>query len=254
MLQFDFNTKQMSFTGIKKTFISIQRNILKILLRKKFTGIYFIKIRVQSISRKVSNYKKNLILFLKRFILIIAIYQICRILFYFINLESFNNLSTTVFAGGLLFDLAAVSYINIPFLIAHLLPGNFKYNNRYQKIVLLLFYIVNLAFIATNFIDIIYYRFTGRRSTFSMITADGMEHDAIRLLSSFLTEFWYIALLFVTTGLILWKLLPKSNRTIKIKKLTRRELSTKNFPYCRFNLCSSFNDSWRNTKEAYKDC
>ncbi|HEY1194405.1 LTA synthase family protein [Flavobacterium sp.] len=177
----------------------------------------------------MSNYKKNLIVFLKRFILIIAIYQICRILFYFINLESFNNLSTTVFAGGLLFDLAAVSYINIPFLIAHLVPGNFKYNNRYQKIVLLLFYIVNLAFIATNFIDIIYYRFTGRRSTFSMITADGMEHDAIRLLPSFLTEFWYIALLFVTTGLILWKLLPKSNRIIKIKKLTRRDYLQKIF-------------------------
>lgn len=171
----------------------------------------------------MSNYKKNLILFLKRFILIIAVYQICRILFYYINLESFSNLSTTVFAGGLLFDLAAVSYINISFLIAHLVPGNFKYNIMYQKILLLLFYIVNLAFIATNFIDIIYYRFTGRRSTFSMITANGMEHDALRLIPSFLTEFWYIALLFLVTSFILWKLLPKVNRTIKIKRLSKKD-------------------------------
>lgn len=171
----------------------------------------------------MSNYKKNLVLFLNRFILIIVIYQVCRILFYFINLESFTNISIKIFAGGLLFDLAAVSYINIPFLIAHLIPGNFKYTVKYQRVVLILFYTVNLIFISTNFIDIIYYRFTGRRSTFGMITANGMEHDALRLIPSFFKEFWYIAIIFLITGFALWKLLPKTNRTFKIKKLTKRD-------------------------------
>jgi len=128
-----------------------------------------------------------------------------------------------VFEGGLLFDLAAVTYINIPFIIAHLIPGNFKYTIRYQKIVLILFYAVNLLFISTNFIDIIYYRFTGRRSTFGMITASGMEHDAIRLIPSFLKEFWYVALIFILISILLWKLLPKSDSIIRIKKLTKRD-------------------------------
>lgn len=171
----------------------------------------------------MNNYKKNLVLFLNRFILIIAIYQICRILFYFINHESFTHINIKIFAGGLLFDLAAVSYINIPFLIAHLIPGNFKYSNRYQKIILMLFYAINLIFISTNFIDIIYYRFTDRRSTFGMITANGMEHDVLRLIPSFLKEFWYIAIIFLLTGFVLWKLLPKTNSTFKIKKLTKRD-------------------------------
>ena len=171
----------------------------------------------------MSNYKTNLILFINRFILIVAVYQICRILFYCVNLELFNNLSIRVFSGGLLFDLAAVAYINIPFLIAHLFPGNFKYSPKYQKILLVSFYAVNLAFIATNFIDIIYYRFTGRRSTYAMITADGMEHDVIRLIPSFLKEFWYIAILFIITGFVLWKLLPKAKSPITPKELNRRD-------------------------------
>ncbi|GAA3731623.1 LTA synthase family protein [Flavobacterium ginsengisoli] len=171
----------------------------------------------------MSNYKTNLILFINRFILIVAVYQICRILFYCVNLELFNNLSIRVFSGGLLFDLAAVAYINIPFLIAHLFPGNFKYSPKYQKILLVSFYVVNLAFIATNFIDIIYYRFTGRRSTYAMITADGMEHDVIRLIPSFLKEFWYIAILFIITGFVLWKLLPKAKSPITPKELNRRD-------------------------------
>lgn len=175
----------------------------------------------------MSNYKQNLVLFLNRFILILAVYQISRILFYLFNSQSFSNLDITVFVGGLFFDLAAISYINIPFLIAHLIPGNFKYTVRYQKNVLILFYIVNLSFISTNFIDMIYYRFTGRRSTFGMITASGMEHDAIRLIPSFLKEFWYIAIMFIATAIILWKLIPKTNETIKIKKLTKRDYSQK---------------------------
>jgi phosphoglycerol transferase MdoB-like AlkP superfamily enzyme len=105
-----------------------------------------------------------------------------------------------------------------------LIPGNFKYTPNYQKYLKFFFYLVNLIFIATNFIDIIYYRFTGRRSTFSMITAKGMEHEAIGLIPSFLKEFWYIGVLFLVFSFLFWKLLPtfKSNHTIE--KLTKKDL------------------------------
>ncbi|WP_228520367.1 alkaline phosphatase family protein [Flavobacterium sp. CSZ] len=139
------------------------------------------------------------------------------------NLDLFDDFTLQTFTGGILFDLAAISYLNIVFLVAHLLPGNFKYNDLYQRILKITFYVVNLIFIATNFIDIIYYRFTSRRSTFGMITAKGMEQEAIGLIPSFLAEFWYIGLIFIAISVLLWKLLPDLNKNIARQDLTKKD-------------------------------
>ena len=167
------------------------------------------------------NYKKSNLLLLKRFLLVVLIYQLCRVLFFFMNLNSFGSFSFETFIGGLLFDFSAVAYLNIIFIIAHLIPGNFKYKNTYQNRLKIAFFSVNLLFIATNFIDIIYYRFTGRRSTFSMITARGMEHEAMGLIPSFLKEFWYIGLLFLIFSVLFWMLIPTFNSSIETKKISR---------------------------------
>lgn len=180
----------------------------------------------------MTNYKKSTFLFLKRFLLIVLIYQLSRILFYFINLELFDRFTFQNFTGGLLFDLAAISYINITFLLAHLIPGNFKYNITYQMILKITFYIVNLIFIATNFIDIIYYRFTGRRSTFAMITAKGMKQEIPGLLSCFFKEFWYIVIIFLILSLLLWKLIPALNEKILLKKITKKDYLKKSVLIC----------------------
>ena len=193
----------------------------------------------------MTNYKKSAFLFLQRFILIVLIYQFSRLLFYFINIELFDRFTLQNFVGGLLFDLAAISYINIPFLIAHLIPGNFKYNNLYQKILKITFYVVNLIFISTNFIDIIYYRFTGRRSTFGMITAKGMKQEIPGLLPSFLREFWYIGIIFLILSFLLWKLIPSLNDTVILKKIDI---------YLFFNYYNCYYWPWRFTKKTYKNC
>lgn len=171
----------------------------------------------------MTNYKKCIILFLKRFFLIILIYQFSRVLFYLLNLNLFENFTSQTFLGGLLFDFAAVAYINTIFLIAHLVPGNFKYSPTYQRTLKVSFYAVNLLFIATNFIDIIYYRFTGRRSTFGMITAKGMEQEAIGLIPSFLKEFWYIGIIFLIISILLWKSIPNLDPNVRPEKLTRKD-------------------------------
>ncbi len=171
----------------------------------------------------MTNYNKYITLFLKRFFLIVLIYQFCRILFYVMNLNLFESFTFQTFIGGVIFDISAIAYINMIFLIAHLIPGNFKYKPTYQKGLKISFYAVNLLFIATNFIDIIYYRFTGRRSTFGMITAKGMEHEAMGLITSFLKEFWYIALLFIALSFLFWKLIPDLNKNIVSEKLTNKD-------------------------------
>lgn len=171
----------------------------------------------------MNNYKNSIVLFLKRFFLIFIIYQFARILFYLMNLKLFEAFTFQNFLGGVLFDFAAIAYINIIFLIAHLIPGNFKYKPRYQSVLKFTFYLVNLLFIATNFIDIIYYRFTSRRSTFGMITAKGMEQEAIGLIPSFLQEFWYILVLFLIVSILLWKLIPNLRTHLIHEKSTKKD-------------------------------
>lgn len=171
----------------------------------------------------MNNINQNVILFLKRFILILVTYQLSRILFFFMNMELFERFTLKIFIGGVLFDLAVISYINFIFLFFHVIPGNFKYKTVYQTILKIAFYSVNLLFISTNFVDIIYYRFTGRRSTFALITARGMENDTIRLIPSFLKDFWYVGVLFLITSIILWKLIPNPKDTIVIHRLTKKD-------------------------------
>jgi phosphoglycerol transferase MdoB-like AlkP superfamily enzyme len=169
----------------------------------------------------MNNYKKNSFILLKRLLLIILIYQVSRVIFYLMNTSSFHTFNLQTIKGGLLFDFAAIAYLNIIFVIAHLIPGNFKYNIEYQKWLKISFFSINLLFIATNFIDIIYYRFTGKRSTLSMITAKGMEREAIGLIPSFLKEFWHIGILFLILGFLFWRLLPNFKAVYPIEKPTK---------------------------------
>lgn len=171
----------------------------------------------------MNNYIQSALLFLKRFFLVFIIYQFTRILFYFLNLNLFEDFTFDNFFGGIVFDISTIAQINALFLIAHFLPGNFKYNFRYQKYLKVSFYIINLIFIATNFIDIIYYRFTGRRSTFYMITARGMEEEAMGLAFSFLQQFWYLALTFLLISFLFWKSIFSLNKNAVPEKLTQRD-------------------------------
>ena len=162
----------------------------------------------------MSNYFSSVKLFFKRFFIVLFIYQICRLLFYFFNRNAFENISAKGFLGGIHFDLSAIAYINLVFALLHFIPGNFKYKPNYQKYLKIGFFIVNFIFILTNFVDFEYYKFTGRRSTFGMITASGMENEIGGLILSFLMEFWYIPLVAVVLGFAFWKAIPNLKNSI----------------------------------------
>lgn len=161
----------------------------------------------------MKNYLQSTLLFFKRFLLIVLIYQFCRLLFLFFNISTFNGLTIKTFLGGLHFDLSAIAYINIIFAILHLLPGNFKYKPNYQKALKIAFFAVNILFILTNFVDFEYYKFTGRRSSYGMITASGMENEIGGLIFSFLAEFWYLPVIGLLLAIVFWKTIPN----IKLK-------------------------------------
>jgi len=146
-----------------------------------------------------------------RLLIVLVLYQLCRILFLLFNWEVFDGLDLRTFFGGLVFDFSAIGFINLIFILLHLLPGGFKSKVLYQKILKISFYVVNLVFIATNFIDFQYFKFTGRRSTFGLITAQGMENEIGGLIFSFLIEFWYLPIILIIISIVFWKSLGSLN-------------------------------------------
>lgn len=171
----------------------------------------------------MSNFYSLLKLFAKRIGIIFIIYQVCRILFLLFNRDSFTNVGFNSFVGGMRFDLAAIGFINLIFVLLHLVPGNFKYKSGYQKGVKIAFFVVNIIFIATNFADFEYYKFTGRRSSFGLITAKGMENEIGGLLISYLKQFWYLPLIFAVFAIIIWKLLSKARISLPLENLIPKD-------------------------------
>lgn len=164
-----------------------------------------------------TNSKNNGLLFYKRLLLLLVFYQIVRLLFYFYNQKLLGNYTWAAFWGGLRFDISAIAYLNLPFVLGAFIPGNFKYTPLYQRILKVAFYSVNILFIATNFIDFEYFKFTGRRSSFSLLTAEGMHNEIGGLVFSFLSEFWYLALGFILLALLFWKGLSTTKTYSEIK-------------------------------------
>ena len=164
-----------------------------------------------------SNYLKSLKLLLKRIGYLTVVYSLMRLLFLIFQWDSFSNVTFLNFLGGVRFDLSVIFYTNILLVLGHTIPGNFKYTLGYQKVLKWLFYLVNVIFLITNFVDFIYFSFTGKRSTYGLITASGMEHEMNALLPSFMKSYWYIFLLSFVFLYLFWKFIPSQLFTVKHK-------------------------------------
>ena len=110
---------------------------------------------------------------------------------------------------GIRFDISAIAITNILILLLHIIPGNFKKNITYQKVLKILFFIVNGFFLFINFVDIEYFKFTNKRSTFDLLNLITTGNDMQNISLKFIIDYWYILLLFIINMVASWKLYPK---------------------------------------------
>ncbi|WP_313375817.1 sulfatase-like hydrolase/transferase [Chishuiella sp.] len=163
----------------------------------------------------------QLSLFIKRLLLLIVIYQFIRVGFYFYNQSFFPIINFSIFKGGIIFDLSIIAYINLIFAILHFIPGKFQQKVTYQKFLFYSFFIVNGLFISLNFVDYEYFRFIGRRSSFGMITAEGMTNEIGGLIESYIVDYWQIPLFTILTLFLFWFLLKKIDYK-NVKKISTK--------------------------------
>jgi phosphoglycerol transferase MdoB-like AlkP superfamily enzyme len=126
-------------------------------------------------------------------------FSMCRIGFYLFNYKMFPGVTfnqfITILKGGLVFDISAVVYINMLFILFNAIPFEFRYNVLYQKVLKYLFFITNGIAIAMNGMDFVYYRFVDKRATADVFKTFEHESNMVKLFFRFLIDYWPATLL-----------------------------------------------------------
>lgn len=186
----------------------------------------------------MKNYLESTKLLVKRLLYLTVFYMICRILFVFFHYNSFEQINLLSFIGGIRFDLSVIVYSNLLLIIGHVLPGRLKYRPNYQIFLKLLFFITNGICLSTNFVDFIYYKFTGVRSTFDLITAEGMEKEFYTLFLSFLIQYWYVFSIFIVFKYFFWRWIPCNVHKGESTKISSKGLLFNTFTFISILLFS----------------
>lgn len=136
-----------------------------------------------------------------RFLVMLLLYALCRLGFYFFNVGFFPNVTFSGFLpimrGGLMFDVSGLLYLNALYMVLYLVPFRFKFNRWYQWFIDGLFLLVNAIGLAANVSDFIYYRFTLKRTTFSVFDIFANEENMGSLWFRFIIDYWYAFLFWV---------------------------------------------------------
>src|SRR4030042_3493750 len=146
---------------------------------------------------------------IKRMLFLLLIYTLARFGFFFFNLGWYSSMHFfdvfTAFSKGILFDLKTILIINLPFILFSLLPFNFIFKDWYQKTLKVYFIVTNLIPLFFSVADFEYTKFIGKRSDVSLF---GMKNDIAEQLGQMAVDFWYLALIGIVLGIVLWIFYP----------------------------------------------
>lgn len=147
-----------------------------------------------------------------RILLVFVFYFIARLLFFIYNFDLLNVDSVAEFFEiafhGLVFDTAAIFYVNALFIVLSILPFFINKTKTYQKVLFYIYFLFNLLAYATNFVDFIYYKFIFSRSTSAVVNTLEHESNLSTMFFRFLISYWHVFLLYILTS-ILWVYLYK---------------------------------------------
>ncbi len=143
----------------------------------------------------------TLVLLAVQFVILLMLAQLLRVGFYMINRNLFPLVDSSnllyMLVGGLKFDIVALLYFNIIYILMQAIPAHFKYRLMYQKVCKWIFISTNSLFVALNLIDFAYYPFTLKRTTGTVFGQFSNEENFGSLILDFLLDYWYLLLIFI---------------------------------------------------------
>ncbi|WP_159636058.1 LTA synthase family protein [Sphingobacterium composti Ten et al. 2007 non Yoo et al. 2007] len=172
---------------------------------------------------RLKGVSNTLLLLFIQFVILLLLYAGLRVGFYIANIFLFPNVSTAelihMMLGGLKFDIVAILYINILYILLQSLPFPFKYNETYQKVCKWIFVATNSIGIALNLVDFAYYPYTLKRTTGTVFSQFANEGNLLKLTYDFLIDYWYLLILF---ALIIYSLAKVFDllKLVKVQKVS----------------------------------
>ena len=143
------------------------------------------------------------VLFLRLLIALLFL-TFSRILIYFFNTSLFADLGFQEFIfllfAGLHFDIYTLGSLNLAYIVLMSFPWKIKYHKAYVIFSDFVFYSFNILGLYVNFSDVVYFRFTRKRTTwdiFDFLDKNGQE--MISLIPDFIRDFWFAFILWLAT-------------------------------------------------------
>lgn len=170
--------------------------------------------------------KQEYKLLIYRLFLAYLFYFLARFLFFLYNYDVLEVHSVSEFFRlsyyGLAFDTSAILYVNILFIVLSIIPLRITTTLWYQKLLLYVYFIINLIAYALNFVDFIYYKFNFARTTLSVLDVVKNEGNKVTMFFRFMVSYWHVYVLFILIS-ILWVYLYKR---VKLHSSDRQPLPT----------------------------
>ncbi|MBN1650078.1 MAG: sulfatase-like hydrolase/transferase [Bacteroidales bacterium] len=130
---------------------------------------------------------------------ILIILSLSRICLYFFNTGYFNELTPkelfTIYILGFRFDIAALMMLNAPLILFSTQPFRFKHKAKLNSIVLYITLVFNGIAILFNLIDITYFRFTLRRSSYDLFLFLDTNVGLFDIFKALILDYWYLILM-----------------------------------------------------------
>jgi phosphoglycerol transferase MdoB-like AlkP superfamily enzyme len=160
-------------------------------------------------------------LILKRLGISLLMLFITRLVFLAFNYGSFQQLGSWDYIIAVWFDLITVGLFFLPFYSLYLIPIPIRGYKTHRILTKTLWHITNTLLIVLNLLDVEYFKYTSKRSTFDLFSMLSTGSDLKQLISTFLKDFWFLFLIliaFIVLSAWMYRKTEKSLVTFKTKE------------------------------------
>ena len=178
----------------------------------------------------LSSYKKHnfsgspQVVLLLRLLLVLVLMVMTRLLIYFLHPSLFPGITPFKLLYyafiGIRFDIVAVLYANIIYILLMIFPFRLRSNRLYVIISDIIFYLSNIILLVPNLADTAYYPFSLKRMTIDIFSYISTGDDTANMMPQFIRDFWYVFLLWMTSIFLLVFIARRirvSNRIVRNK-------------------------------------
>lgn len=133
-------------------------------------------------------------------LLVMALYTLSRLFFVWVNSDLFGTLEAAhlleMMVGGMRFDLTAILYLSSLYLLLMLIPLSLRIRQSrgYQTVAKWTLWVPNIVGLVANTIDMVYVRYTDRRTTCTIFSEFANDNNIAQILGEGIVQYWYVSL------------------------------------------------------------